>query len=538
MSNSDWYAMQKARDDDLRPWVRDPAMDVEIDAQYIALQEGFKRTAPMDKSGAVSQLDRKPQQLVALHETFRAKQLDHKAAAAAVAEEKELTPTPDTTTTNTTNTVPDDVKSLAETTHAMMAALESRRSSRASKRGKRAATAAAATVAPKNSMEAVKYDPVGPRRGPATYNMSAAEYQRFVAKMAAVTTTAPPPVAEEDDGAAADETKYDLDSLDGGSLTEDINDDIDGDSLDGGSSTTATTKFPPIHESPHRPSTTDPEAAAAAVAPLFKDTPQKPSTSSSKPKPSANSWLKVEGTHVASPAPAPAPTSTGPLVVESVAKPLVAAHTVTVVTHPTTPPRMQISRDGAMSLFAATAPDSESKLLHELTSPPSAKSSRGGLALLGQSLAPAADSTHQYGPHGNALGHKRIKELKALKELMMTTTGSVGINVHPETSADINEENKRMREVTIKCIQDCMGRNQTDSTGALLVTPGFLEAIGPSNFYKSDAGAGFVLNDRFQEALKNVDVSRGLKMDKQGKWVENAAKNKQKMFVSGGAMKL
>jgi hypothetical protein len=83
-----------------------------------------------------------------------------------------------------------------------------------------------------------------------------------------------------------------------------------------------------------------------------------------------------------------------------------------------------------------------------------------------------------------------------------------------------------------------MGRNQTDSTGALLVTPGFLEAIGPSNFYKSDAGAGFVLNDRFQEALKNVDVSRGLKMDKQGKWVENAAKNKQKMFVSGGAMKL
>ena len=537
MANNDWDAMQKARDDDLRPWVRDPVMDLQIDAQFIELQEGFKRTAPMDKSGAVSQLDRKPQQLIALHETFRAKHISVAPTASAVAV-KEGESAPDDTTTNS------EAKALAQKTHAVLAALESRRSSRAStKRGKRA-NAAAATASPKNRLEAVRYDPVGPRRGPATYNMSAAEYQRFAAKMAAMGNENVDTFAME----GADETKYDLESLDdgGGGSVDGISDDFhddDGDVdsviADGGG---AVTKLPPINESPHRPTTTTDAAAL-----LFKDTPLKPPTaaattpppgSAGKPKLSANSWLKVEGTHVASPslaiatAPATAPASPGPLVIEATAKTL-AAHAITIVTHPPTPPRLQISRDGALSLFAATVPEAESKLLNELTSPPSAKSR--SLALAGHSLT---GSEHLYGPHGNALGHKRIKELKALKELMMTTTGSVGINVHPETSADVNEENKRMRQVTIQCIQDCMERNQTDSTGSLLVTPGYLEALGPSNFYKSDAQQGFVLNDRFQEALKNVDVSRGLKMDGQGKWVENAAKNRQKMFVSGGAMKL
>jgi len=38
-------------------------------------------------------------------------------------------------------------------------------------------------------------------------------------------------------------------------------------------------------------------------------------------------------------------------------------------------------------------------------------------------------------------------------------------------------------------------------------------------------------------ATEAADVSHGIKMDPLRLWIENAAKNKQKIFQSGGAMK-
>ena len=65
----------------------------------------------------------------------------------------------------------------------------------------------------------------------------------------------------------------------------------------------------------------------------------------------------------------------------------------------------------------------------------------------------------------------------------MTQSGSFGLNVHPDVSQECLEENKRMRLVTQKCVADCIERNQTDSTGSLLITPAYMDTIGSKKYY-------------------------------------------------------
>ena len=69
---------------------------------------------------------------------------------------------------------------------------------------------------------------------------------------------------------------------------------------------------------------------------------------------------------------------------------------------------------------------------------------------------------------------------------MMTATGSVSLNVHPQTSQDCIDENQRMKEITHRCIQDCIEKNHADNAGPLLYTPGYMETIGSSKFYQVD----------------------------------------------------
>ena len=82
------------------------------------------------------------------------------------------------------------------------------------------------------------------------------------------------------------------------------------------------------------------------------------------------------------------------------------------------------------------------------------------------------------------LSHKRISELKSLRDLMMTATGSISLNVHPETSQECIDETQRMKEITQRCVKDCIEKNHADNAGPLLYTPGYMETIGPSKFYQ------------------------------------------------------
>jgi hypothetical protein len=234
---------------------------------------------------------------------------------------------------------------------------------------------------------------------------------------------------------------------------------------------------------------------------------------------------------------------------------------------------MSISRDGAFTLFARPASEGD-KLFGAETRPESRAQTRAE-SRAGARAATAAEPTrdtkvhlddHRVQPQssrsqptedsndlpatltssleslsidpktGNAriLSHKRIKELKSLRALMMTTAGSVSLNVHPNTSQDCFDETKRMKEVTQRCIQDCIEKNHADSTGALLYTPGYLETIGPSNFYISEGHRGHGYNERFQKAVEERESKHGIKMDPLRMFIENAAKNKQKLFQSAG----
>lgn len=83
-----------------------------------------------------------------------------------------------------------------------------------------------------------------------------------------------------------------------------------------------------------------------------------------------------------------------------------------------------------------------------------------------------------------------------------------------------------------------MERNRQDQTWSILSTPGFLEAVGADKVFKSDTQIMHTTNEAFEKAVRQVDTSQGIQKDAIRIWSESAVKQKIKLFVSGGAMKI
>jgi hypothetical protein len=128
--------------------------------------------------------------------------------------------------------------------------------------------------------------------------------------------------------------------------------------------------------------------------------------------------------------------------------------------------------------------------------------------------------------------------MKKLKDQLMTTTGSFALNVHPDASPDNVANSLESLAITKKQAQDCVERNRLDQTWTILQTPGYYEAVGPEKIYLSDSHTFHTTNSAFEKAVREADVSNGINGDAITRWVENAAENKVKIFVSGGAMKI
>ena len=129
-------------------------------------------------------------------------------------------------------------------------------------------------------------------------------------------------------------------------------------------------------------------------------------------------------------------------------------------------------------------------------------------------------------------------EMKKLKDQLMTTTGSFALNVHPDASPDNVANSLESLSITKKQAHDCVERNRLDQTWTILQTPGYYEAVGPEKIYLSDSHTFHTTNAAFEKAVREADVSNGINGDAITRWVENAAENKVKIFVSGGAMKI
>lgn len=134
--------------------------------------------------------------------------------------------------------------------------------------------------------------------------------------------------------------------------------------------------------------------------------------------------------------------------------------------------------------------------------------------------------------------YKRVKEIRTLRDQLMSTSGSLGLNVHPEANPNNLKDAFDSRLLTMKMGLDTIEKNQHDSTWTLLAIPGYLEAIGTDKIYKSQQKTDIIYDESYQKAVKLYDGKDGIKIDPVREWSESAVKNNVKIFTSGGVMRM
>ena len=112
------------------------------------------------------------------------------------------------------------------------------------------------------------------------------------------------------------------------------------------------------------------------------------------------------------------------------------------------------------------------------------------------------------------------------------------MNVNPDASPDAQAEVADSIAVTKDMVKETVRKNRVDQTWTLINTPGFYEAVGPEQIFKSDAHLGFTRNDKFDKAVRDANVDLGIKRDDLRVWSENGVKSKIKLFQSGGAFRI
>ncbi len=156
---------------------------------------------------------------------------------------------------------------------------------------------------------------------------------------------------------------------------------------------------------------------------------------------------------------------------------------------------------------------------------------QGGKGLTGLSISGQMGTT-------GSLSKARIAEIRSLRDYMMTVSGAFAMNVNPEASPSAQAEVAESIAVTKDMVKETVRKNRVDQTWTLFSTPGYYEAVGPADIFKSDVHKNFIQDDKFDKAVRQVDTSLGIKRDPLRVWSEDGVKNKIKLFAAGGAMKI
>jgi len=164
-------------------------------------------------------------------------------------------------------------------------------------------------------------------------------------------------------------------------------------------------------------------------------------------------------------------------------------------------------------------------------------SSRSG-NVHGQSQTLGKLSITSNGGNTFSLSKPRLKDIRALRDHLMSTSGSFTLNVNPDSSPDAQTEVMESIAVTKEMVRDTMMKNKVDQIQGLIETPGYYEAVGPADIFKSDVHQNFQNTPAFQNAVKAADVTKGIKRDELRVWSEDGIKNKIQIFAAGGAMKM
>jgi hypothetical protein len=137
-----------------------------------------------------------------------------------------------------------------------------------------------------------------------------------------------------------------------------------------------------------------------------------------------------------------------------------------------------------------------------------------------------------------SLSKPRLRDIRALRDHLMSTSGSFTLNVNPDSSPDAQTEVQESIAVTKDMVRDTMMKNKVDQIQGLIETPGYYEAVGPDDIFKSDVHNNYQNTPAFQDAVRAADTTKGIKRDELRVWSEDGIKNKIQIFAAGGAMKM
>ncbi len=155
---------------------------------------------------------------------------------------------------------------------------------------------------------------------------------------------------------------------------------------------------------------------------------------------------------------------------------------------------------------------------------------KGGKGLEGLSVSSTMGTT-------GSLSKARLAETRSLRDYMMTVSGAFAMNVNPEASPSAQQEVAESIAVTKDMVKETVRKNRIDQTWTLFSTPGYYDAVGPEEIFKSDVNKNFIKDDKFDKAVKEADTALGIKTSPLRVWSENGIKNKIKIFQSGGALR-
>jgi hypothetical protein len=142
----------------------------------------------------------------------------------------------------------------------------------------------------------------------------------------------------------------------------------------------------------------------------------------------------------------------------------------------------------------------------------------------------------------NMFGTKRLKSIRTLRDQMMSTAGSMTAFSRNDNPGDAKlfDAQSSIRMTREQC-KNTMLSGKADNTWELLVTPGFLDQVGPAEVFKSDSQHMYVADERYKKAIdpSTFDHTNGIPPSPLRIWAEDAVKSgRLPLFSSGGAMRV
>lgn len=133
---------------------------------------------------------------------------------------------------------------------------------------------------------------------------------------------------------------------------------------------------------------------------------------------------------------------------------------------------------------------------------------------------------------------------KSLKDQNLTTSGSLITCLHPEAIAKDSDSFREALDMT-KAMSDLSKKNgKLDRTWSLLSQPGYYEAVGSDQFYKSVSHSSLVsaheFTDFFDSATRDRDRNskrNAIQRSDTSCWSETVIKSGVKLFLPGGSMR-